>query len=190
VFAARRQPLVTVEHPVRRRLRRLRRAEQVAAHPQVLLDRHVREHRLVLQDVGDARFPELALRRLAGDVAPHLARPDADAAAEDAGEAEDRVQHGGLARAVGADQAQRLALADLEREIVQDLHVAVAGAQALDRDEGRPASELQQPLAGDLDAQRLGLARDLVHRDHGIDRAQVVAAGPHRFARAHQCAPR
>src|SRR3546814_6460081 len=98
------------------------------------------DRRLVLQDVGDAGRAQLVLWRQPR----HVLAADRDAPAVDVGEPEDRVQHRRLAGAVRADQAESLALADLQRELVQDLHLAVAGAQAGDLDEGSRADQFRQ----------------------------------------------
>ena len=83
--------------------------------------------------------------------------------------------------AVRPDQAQRLALADMEVEIVQDFHLAVAGAQGIDGQERVVVGERRQfldfrPLLRDL----LDLADDILDRDDRIDGAGAVARG--RFA--------
>ena len=103
---------------------------------------------------------------------------DQDAAAEDVGEAEDRVQHRRLAGAVRPDQAERLAARDLQVEIVQDLHLAVAGAQAFDVDVGCCAGELSNLRLADALAQSLGLTGDLFDGDDRIEVAGVMAVGP------------
>ena len=76
-------------------------------------------------------------RRQLGDVLSF----DDNAAGKDVGEAEDRVQHGRLAGTVRPDQAQRLALADPQAEIMQDFHLAVAGAQIVDREKRTAISQ-------------------------------------------------
>src|SRR3546814_5277446 len=82
------------------------------------------------------------------------------------------MQHRRLAGAVRADQAERLALGDLEIEAVQDLHLAVAGAQALDADEGAAAGERREAPLGDPGAgQGGGLAVDVLDGDHRLDAA-------------------
>src|SRR6202030_3365790 len=56
----------------------------------------------------------------------------ADAALEGRQVAEDGLQQGRLSGAIGPDDAHDLARADIERDLVQDLQAAVAGAHALD----------------------------------------------------------
>src|SRR3546814_11464016 len=102
------------------------------------------DRRLVLQDVGDAGRAQLVLWRQPR----HVLAADRDAPAVDVGEPEDRVQHRRLAGAVRADQAERLALADLQRELVQDLHLAVAGAQAGAPEEGSLSAPVRHPPLG------------------------------------------
>ena len=114
---------------------------QVAAHPEVLLDSHAGEHRLVLQNVGDAGLAQLLVRRKLRDVGLGGAVPDLDVAGENPVEAEDRVQHGRLAGAVRPDQAQRLAAADTQIDAVQDLHLAIAGDEIVDRQVGLAAHQ-------------------------------------------------
>ena len=107
---------------------------QVAAHPEVLLHGHAGEDRLVLQDVGDAGRAQLVLRRQLGRC-PLACRRPIDLAAEDVGEAEDRVQHVDLPAPFGPIRQSDWP-PDLQIEVVQDLHLAVAGAQILDVDIG------------------------------------------------------
>ena len=80
-----------------------------------------------------------------GDAEPHqLVRLDGvdrlplevDLAAAGAQQAADGLEGGRLAGAVGAQDGDDLALADLEVDAVQRLHVAVGDAQALDLEEG------------------------------------------------------
>ncbi len=187
------QAIVFLEHLLGRFLGLVRVILEKAAHPQVLLDRHVGEHRVVLEDVGDAGGLQLFIRFQRGDV---LAA-NADRAGENVGEAEDRVQDRGLAGPVRPDQAERLALANAQVEIVQDLHLAVAGAQLVDREEGLALDQRRQGLGGRrLGGDLGGLAGDRLDRHHHLDVAGVVAAGLFsRFAvclvvGGHQCAPR
>src|SRR3546814_17095822 len=111
---------------------------------------------------------------------------------------EDPVQHRLLAGAVRADHAERRALADLQRELVQDLHLAVAGAHAGYLDEGSRADQFRQPALGNASrGQRRSLPVHVLDRDDGLDPALAVAADLLRgvgalgfLARSHQCAPR
>ena len=73
-------------------------------------------------------------------------------AAEDAREAEHRMQHRGLAGAVRSDQAQRLPARDVEREVVQDLHVAVSRTQVPDRQERLVLRKGHEAFFGDVGA--------------------------------------
>jgi hypothetical protein len=117
-------------------------------------------------------------------------------AGADIGEAEDRMQHRRLAGAVRADEADRLAARGAQREIVQDLHAAIAGAQVLDRDErlvsGKPVQvRRRRRLAGD----GARLPHHLVDGDDRRDRAFASPAGAlarrRRLGRPrHQVAPR
>jgi hypothetical protein len=185
ISSSRRSPpestLVLVEDPLRRLLGLLRAVLQVASHPQVLLDGHIGEHRLVLKNVGDPRRFQLGAGAKPGDV--ERVGPDAggDAPVIDGGE-------------------ERLAPPDLEGEVVQDLHLAVTGPQVIDGQIGIAAGQRRELIGprrvlGDL----LGLPGDLLDRDHAIDTAQTIAAHPPRCgafpgralaALGHQCAPR
>ena len=69
-----------------------------------------------------------------------------DAAGHHVGKPEDGVEHGGLAGAVGADEAERLALARQEVDAVENLHAAVARVQAPDVDGGLALAERLQIL--------------------------------------------
>ena len=58
--------------------------------------------------------------------------PNAIAAAQRPVDAADAVQHRGLARTVGADQAQQLACAGLEGDVLQHLQAAEGECDALE----------------------------------------------------------
>ena len=75
----------------------------------------------------------------------------------------------------GADQAERLAPRDLQVEVVQDLHLAVAGAQRVDDDIRFVARKLGDALLGDVALERLGAARHLLDQDHGVGIDVVIA---------------
>jgi len=165
---------VAVEDLCRGLFRRADGLLQVTAHHQVFLNGHVGKDRVVLQDVGDTGTLELVVRAQPGD----LLAVAVYRAPGDPGEAVDRVQYGGLAGPVGPDQAQRLPASDQQVDAVQDLHLAVAGHQAVDGQQRIRASQLRQqftrwPLLGES----LGVAGDLVHRQHDIDLAETVAVG-------------
>ena len=94
------------------------RAAAHAAHAQreldVLRHRHVAEQRVVLEHQADAALARGDVR----DVAP----VQRDAAVIDPGEAGDGAQQGALAAAAGPEQHEELAVADVERDVVDDRH--------------------------------------------------------------------
>ena len=96
----------------------------MGAHQNVLDDAHLGEEAQVLEGSGDAAGDDL-LGRLAIDALVQ----EGDRALGDLVDAGEYVEHRGLARAVGADQGDDLALVDVEADVVH-------GAQAaeLDRD--------------------------------------------------------
>ena len=96
----------------------------VGAHQNVLDDAHLGEEAQVLEGAGDAAGDDL-LRRFAVDALIQ----EGDCTVGDLIDAGEHVEHGGLARAVGADQRDDLALIHMEADVVH-------GAQAaeLDRD--------------------------------------------------------
>jgi hypothetical protein len=104
------------------------------------------------------------------------------------------VQDGRLAGAVRADQAERLAAPDAQVEVVQDFHLAVAGAQALDGHVRLGPAQRGDALgrhSGGGDGG--GPTVDLLDRDDRVDRAAVVAGGVLLLVVAHlghQWAPR
>jgi hypothetical protein len=98
----------------------LRRLAQLEAEAEVLLDGHVRVERVVLEDHRDVAI----LRRQVGD----LALADVDAAVGDLFEAGDHAQQGRLAAAGRPDEHHELAIADLERHIID---CSDLGAEAL-----------------------------------------------------------
>src|SRR5690625_1047842 len=100
--------------------------EDVAAHQNVVEHAHAAEERDVLKGAGDAaprdamRLQVVDLSALEGD-RPFLRRVESG----------DGVDEGGLARAVGADQAEDLALADARRDVLQGVHTAEPAADII-----------------------------------------------------------
>ena len=121
-----------------------------------------------------------ALGRQGGNVALRAAAADQDPAGEDGAKPEDRMQDGGFAGAVRTDQTQRLSLADAQVEAVQDLHLAIAGAQIPKLEIGFALDQALNLLDRHRFGDRLGFAVDVVDRDDGVDLAAVVAGGPAR----------
>ena len=138
-----REPLVLLEDTLRGGLRLLGTVHQIAAHPEVLLDRHVGEDRIVLQDVGDSGLLQLLVRREPRDV---LAVRH-DGPRRDAREPVDGMENGGLPCPVRADHAESASWSDLQVDAVQDLHLAVAGMQTGERQDWRAAGKLGDPFA-------------------------------------------
>ena len=108
-------------------------------HLEVLADRHLREHALAAGQQADAHASPL----LGRDVGDGLAVEAHDAAGRRA-EAGDDPQDGRLAGAVGAEQGQHLALAHLEADVEEHLHLAVGEVdvgdlEGRDRRRGRPS---------------------------------------------------
>ena len=99
---------------------------QLQHQAQVVGDGELAEHRWLLRQVADA---ELGARvhGLGGDVAAI----ELDAAGIGRHQADDHVETGGLAGAVGAEQADDLAGVEGQREIVDDFARPVALAQSL-----------------------------------------------------------
>src|SRR5262245_58035398 len=71
-----------------------------------------------------------------------VAAIEADTAGEEARHAHDRIDQGGLAHAVAAEQSERLALGERERDLVEHDRLAVACAQPLDGQEFRHRATL------------------------------------------------
>src|SRR5712692_1865439 len=93
------------------------------------------------------------------------------------------VEKRGLAAAAGADQADELAVADLERDVVERMHVCAAGAiplgDALDHELGRPRAR-----AGMRARLRAGRSTGAAH--HGVsirrERSGISRRNPTFFA--------
>jgi len=112
-----------------RRDRRLRHAVQVGVEAQVLLGREVAVQRGVLEhqpDVAPHRVP-LGGHVVPGHDGPPRRRPDQRAQDAD---------RGGLARAIRAEETERLAARDLEVDAPDGLDLAVSLGQLADRDRG------------------------------------------------------
>ena len=106
----------------------------VRAHHEVLEHRHAREDATALRNLHETAPDELVGAHTAGAVGDLLAG-EADLAAANRHDSRDAHQRGGLAGAVAADQRDDLALADLERHLVQHLDRAVARHEALHGEE-------------------------------------------------------
>ncbi|MCS6766214.1 MAG: hypothetical protein MO847_07255 [Candidatus Protistobacter heckmanni] len=104
-------------------------AAQVGAHLQVFQDAHAREHAAPLRH-HDQAAPGQRMRRQARDVLAGVAQRALGG--ELAG---DGLHGGGLARAVGADQGDELALAHLERHALDGVDAAVGDAQVFDAEQ-------------------------------------------------------
>src|SRR5258708_24038294 len=93
---------------------------------QVLLDGERFEDVALLRDPADAEHRAL-LRWQSRDVAA----AERDAAATIAGDADDRVHQRGLAHAIAAEQSERLAFIEPERDVRHHDAFAIAGADPL-----------------------------------------------------------
>ena len=102
------------------------------AHLEVLQHRHLGKDDAALRDVGQA-----ARQHLIGPEARDVLAVEHDAAAGRVHEAHHGLEGGGLARAVGADDADDLAAAHVERDVMQDVDLAVPGGQMLRGEDGR-----------------------------------------------------
>ena len=108
------------------------RKRPVEGHFQVPLHGQGREDAAVVRDPGDAAARD-EVGRHARDVRP----VENDPASPDGDQAEDALDRGRLPAPVPAEEADRLARLDLEREPAQDLGVAVEGVDPLDGQQGR-----------------------------------------------------
>ena len=104
----------------------------VQADAHVVLHRHVVEKPNVLEGAGDAQ-----LVGLDGVHAGGVLAVDHDGAHGGLVDLREQVEHGGLARAVGADQAGDLGLADDQIEVVHGLQAAELDAQVARLQHGR-----------------------------------------------------
>ena len=94
---------------------------------------HVFFHRQRAEDVALLRHPaDAGMRALVRPQAGDVAAVETDAAADVAGDADDRIDQRGLAHAVAAEQRQRLALGEAEADIRQHHGLAIAGRQPRD----------------------------------------------------------
>ena len=100
------------------------------------------------------------------------------------------MEHGRLTGAVGADEAERLAPACDEVDAVEDLHAAVAGAQAPDIDGGIALAERLQVLpCGPFACEFPRGLLHRIHRERGLEVHRHAGAGAGRCGH-HQRAPR
>jgi hypothetical protein len=158
--------------------------ERLEDREDVLLDGEFAEDRRLLRQVADAA-PRALIHRHPRDVGP--VEPDRAGRGRD--EARDHVERGRLAGAVGAEQADDLALAQLERDVVHHVALAVRLHEPVRREdasrphrplgEGRCAARLHRMLAGEpeerLHAGRIGGVR-AAHRRGEPD--LQLAVGP------------
>jgi hypothetical protein len=104
----------------------------VCAHLEVLQHRHLGKHDAPLGHVGESPSEDEVGAQprdvvLVEDHAPRARRE----------ESHDGLEGGRLARAVGADDADDLAAAHVERDVMQDVDLAVPGGQMLRDEDGR-----------------------------------------------------
>ena len=141
------------------------------AEVQVLRHRHAGEQPAALRHVADAATRHVG-RREAGDVLPL----EDDAAGGGGNEAGDGLEQGGFAGTVAAEQGDDLALAHVERGVVEDVALAVEGVDLGDVQEGPRLGGRGARTAGDR--RRAGAGVDLLH-------APVAAHGLGRTAHQH-----
>src|SRR5262245_96337 len=99
---------------------------------EVLLDRER------LEDVALLRHPaDAGMRALVGPQRRDVAAVDRDAAGDEPGHADDRVDQRGLAHAVASEQGERLPLGERERDRIEHDGLAVARGQPVDGEEIR-----------------------------------------------------
>src|SRR5262249_31637399 len=103
-------------------------------HGEVRPEREVLEHDRDASPLGRRQDRPVAARDLAGE---------ADAPARGRGEPHDESQHAGLAAARGAEERDRLARSDGQREPVERGPIAVAEDHVLERDRGAHAPRLR-----------------------------------------------
>src|SRR3546814_17063057 len=113
---------------------------QEGAHLQVLRDRHLAEHVVDLRHIADAAAHD-AVGSPAGDVAA----VEADRAAAQAEQSEDRLQRRRLAGPVGPDDADDLAPSHGEVDAVQDVGAAIAAHHHPGAEEGLAANAPPYP---------------------------------------------
>ncbi len=108
-------------------------------------------------------------RRSAGRPVGDVLAGEADATLAGGQEPEDRLEHGGLAGSVGADDRDDLPGLDPEGHAAEDLHLPVAGVDVLDLEQGHalpPEVRVQhQRIVGDLGRRALGDALALAQDD-------------------------
>ena len=99
---------------------------QKSAHEHVLLNRHARKNRGILENIGDAGMLKLFVGAQAGDVLT----VDLDFSAGDVGKTVNGVQDRGFSGTVRSDETKGLTGADLHIEVVQDHHFTITGLQS------------------------------------------------------------
>ena len=102
----------------------------------VLADGHVPEQRVVLEHEADAALPRRDVR--------DIVAVQGDAAVIDAGQPGDRAQQRALAAAARAEQHEELALADFQRNVVDDRRALIPFGDLIERD-GHRGRELTGP---------------------------------------------
>ena len=155
----------------------------------VLLDGEAAKDRGFLRQIADAEPRALIHRQLGDVVAVEL-----DRAAIGLDQAGDHVEHGGLAGAVRAEQADRFAAAHIDADAAHHLAAAETLFHAMHSQEARPLQKLRSagavgPAGGPhgmhrLGTRRFGLVVGLVVGLEMVGRAHLVARDrrciPHR----------
>jgi hypothetical protein len=145
--AEQREPLVDL---LDRRADRARVAEAVAAEHEVLVDRHLGEEAAGLGDEADP-----APHDLVGPAAVEGLAAQPDAARERADVAEDRLQQRRLSRSVRPDDADDPPGRHGERDALQDLQPAVAGADVVDLEDHARAAPLPSSASTTRSSRRI-----------------------------------
>src|SRR5204863_2146801 len=114
----------------------------VQADQHVFQDRHLIEEPLVLERAGDAERRD-AVGSEADELPPAVVEPDP--AGRRRAEARDQVEEGRLPRAVGADEADDVALIDPERQILHGPEAAEVLRQAFGLEERHPPGPSRAP---------------------------------------------
>ena len=131
-------------------------------HPEIFLDRHARENRLILQDIGNTGLSQFFARRQSRHIRPRIPFTDQNAAGKNVVKTENCVKDRRFACAIGADQAQRLLTTNPQVNTVEDAHLAISCNQVIQGNIGMALYQRIQLLQADVFGNSSGLPGDFV----------------------------
>ena len=125
------------------------------SHPQILLDRHAGENRLILQDVGDTGLSQFFTWWQSCHISLRAIFADQNAAGEDIVEAKNGVQDSRFSSPVRTNQTQGLLATQSQVDAMKHMHLTISGNQIIQSNIGFALYQSIQLLQTDLFGERV-----------------------------------